>query len=410
MEQMNRPHRPRVLALADLQAAREEVARIGALEPALGWLAAKTQVRAVRVEDVQGRAAALLKQECLAIGCDCAVSSAVAAFDNTPRAVVIIANLRQYETLLERLRRQPFGLADVAAEVEQALASYEAGQAPVWVCRGRHVPVGQRTVIMGVLNLTPDSFSGDGLAGRVEEALARAEEMIAAGADILDIGGESTRPGSDAVPADEEWTRVAPVIEALAGRNDVILSLDTRKTEVAEKGLEAGVHIINDVGGLRAPGMAEAVAASGAGAIIMHMKGEPKTMQVAPTYEDLMTEIYAFLSERVEAAIEAGVAETALAVDPGFGFGKTVEHNLTIVRRLRELHTLGRPVVLGPSRKSTIGKVLDKPPHERQWGTAAACAVGIAAGAHVLRVHDVDEMRQVARMADAIRRGWQSDE
>lgn len=407
---MNRPHRPRVLALADLQAAREEVARIGALEPALGWLAAKTQVRAVRVEDVQGRAAALLKQECLAVGCDCAVSPAVAAFDNTPRAVIIIANLRQYETLLERLRRQPFGLADVAAEVEQALASYEAGQAPVWVCRGRHVPVGQRTVIMGVLNLTPDSFSGDGLAGRVEEALARAEEMIAAGADILDIGGESTRPGSDAVPADEEWTRVAPVIEALAGRNDVILSLDTRKTEVAEKGLEAGVHIINDVGGLRAPGMAEAVAASGAGAIIMHMKGEPKTMQVAPTYEDLMTEIYAFLSERVEAAIEAGVAETALAVDPGFGFGKTVEHNLTIVRRLRELHTLGRPVVLGPSRKSTIGKVLDKPPHERQWGTAAACAVGIAAGAHVLRVHDVDEMRQVARMADAIRRGWQSDE
>ncbi|MCX7598018.1 MAG: dihydropteroate synthase [Armatimonadetes bacterium] len=278
------------------------------------------------------------------------------------------------------------------------------------MCRGRPVPVGQRTVIMGILNVTPDSFSGDGVAGRPQEALARAEEMIAAGADILDVGGESTRPGSDPVPADEEWARVGPVIEALCGRDDVVVSLDTRKTEVAERGLEAGVHIINDVGGLRAPGMAEVVAASGAGAIIMHMKGEPKTMQVEPAYDDLITEIYEFLSERMEAAINAGVAETALAVDPGFGFGKTVEHNLTIVKRLRELHTLGRPVVLGASRKSTIGAVLDKLPQERLWGTAATCAVGVAAGAHVLRVHDVEEMRQVARMTDAILRGWQTDD
>jgi len=407
---MNRPHRPRVLTLADLEVAREEVARIGVREPALNWLAAKTQLRAVRLEKVRGKTAALLKQECLSVGCDCAVSPAVAAFDDTPRAVIIMATLRQYERLLEQLKRQVLGLADLAAEVEQALASYEAARAPVWTCRGRQLPVGQRTLIMGVLNLTPDSFSGDGLAGRPQEALARAQAMIAAGADILDIGGESTRPGSDAVPANEEWARVAPIIEALAGRDDVVLSLDTRKTEVAEKGLEAGVHIINDVGGLRAPGMAQVVAASGAGAIIMHMKGEPKTMQVEPIYEDLMTEIYEFLSERMEAALEAGVTETAIAVDPGFGFGKTVEHNLTIVRRLRELHTLGRPVVLGPSRKSTIGKVLDKPPEERVWGTAATCAVGIAAGAHVLRVHDVDEMRQVAQMTDAVLRGWQPHE
>ncbi|MCX7597713.1 MAG: dihydropteroate synthase, partial [Armatimonadetes bacterium] len=176
---MNRPHRPRVLVLADLQAAREEVSRLGVGEPALQWLANKTQVRAVRVEKVRGKAAALLKQECLAVGCDCAVSPAVAAFDDTPRAVIIIANLRQYGRLLQRLKGQAFRLGDIAAEVEEALASYGAARKPVWICRGRPVPVGQRTVIMGILNVTPDSFSGDGVAGRPQEALARAEEMIA---------------------------------------------------------------------------------------------------------------------------------------------------------------------------------------------------------------------------------------
>jgi dihydropteroate synthase len=219
------------------------------------------------------------------------------------------------------------------------------------------------------------------------------------------VGGESTRPESDEVTVAEEWARIGPVIEALVAQSGVAVSVDTRKAEVAEKALAAGAHIVNDVGGLRAAGMKEVVAAAGAGAVIMHMQGEPKTMQVEPKYEDLMGEVYGFLCELMEAAMAAGVDEKAIAVDPGFGFGKTPEHNLAIVRRLRELHSLGRPVVLGASRKATIGKVLDKPAEERIMGTAATCAAGIVSGAHVIRVHDVAEMAQVAKMTDAIVEG-----
>ncbi|MCD6352454.1 MAG: dihydropteroate synthase [Armatimonadetes bacterium] len=263
---------------------------------------------------------------------------------------------------------------------------------------------------MGIINVTEDSFSGDGLAGDVEAAVAQGLRFVEAGAEVLDIGAESTRPGSLPVPVEQELARVVPVVKALAEQVDVTLSVDTQKPQVARAALEAGAHIVNDVAGLRAEGMAETVAEFGAGAVIMHMLGEPRTMQVAPHYDDLMTEIYDFLAERVEAALEAGISEEAIALDPGFGFGKTVEHNLEMLRRLSELRSLGRPILIGTSRKSTIGKVLGKPEQERLMGTAATCAVSVAAGAHLLRVHDVAEIAQVARMTDAILQGWQGDE
>jgi dihydropteroate synthase len=399
-----------VLSAPDLTGAGEEMARIGVMRPAREWLASKTQVRVVRLEAVQGKAAALLKQECLAVGCDCAVSPEVARFDDTPRAVAIIASLRQYGRLLERLPRQAFGLGEVAEEVRETLAAYEDARRPAWVCRGKRVPTESRTVVMGIINVTPNSFSGDGVGGDTDAAIRQALAFVEAGADILDVGGESTRPGSDDVSAEEEWARIGPVVEALVAQAEAIVSVDTRKPEVAERGLAAGAHIVNDVGALRAPRMAEVVAGAGAGAVIMHMQGEPKTMQQEPRYEDLMGEVYDFLCERMEAALEAGIAENAMAVDPGFGFGKTPEHNLTMVRRLRELHSLGRPVVLGASRKATIGAVLGKPADERLLGTAATCAVGIVCGAHVVRVHDVAEMAQVARMADAVLEGRLMDD
>ncbi len=402
-------YQPRVLSLATLEEARAEIAKLGLKSPALEWMADKAALRAVRIERVPGRAAALLKQECLAVGCDCAISPAVANFDDTPRPVIIIASLRHYDRLLPRLERQRFGLPEIASQLRQTLQRFEAAQRPRWLCRGRALPTDQRTLVMGIINVTPDSFSGDGLAGRIDAALEQAHEFVRSGADIIDVGGESTRPGSDPVPAEEEIARTEPVVRELAQALDVPISIDTQKPEVARRALEAGACIVNDVYGLRAQGMAKLIADYDASAVIMHMLGTPKTMQTAPHYEDLMTEIYAFLEEQVSRAIEAGVREEAIAVDPGFGFGKTVAHNLEILRRLRELHSLGRPVLIGTSRKSTIGKVLDRPVEQRLMGTAATCAVAIANGAHIIRVHDVAEMADVAKMTDAILQGWDED-
>ena len=263
---------------------------------------------------------------------------------------------------------------------------------------------GERTLVMGVLNVTPDSFSDGGRFFDPEAAVARALAMVEDGADIVDVGGESTRPGSDPVPAEQERDRVVPIIKRLAAELDVPVSVDTRKAEVARAGLDAGATIVNDVTAGRDPEMFEVVRASGAGYVQMHMKGEPKTMQEAPRYDDVVREVHDFLAERVEAAVAAGIDREALCVDPGLGFAKTEAHSLRMMRDTDALLDLGRPVLVGPSRKSFIGHVLGTPVAERMEGTAGAVAYMVARGAHVVRVHDVREMVRVVRMVDAIRR------
>ncbi|MFA0749643.1 MAG: hypothetical protein SLRJCFUN_000046 [Candidatus Fervidibacter sp.] len=260
---------------------------------------------------------------------------------------------------------------------------------------------------MGIVNVTPDSFSGDGVPD-ADAAVRRAWRLVEDGADIVDIGGESTRPGSQPVPADEEMQRVLPVIERLRAQNfPVPISVDTYKPEVAAQALGAGACIVNDIFGLRQPGMLELVAERRPVVVIMHMQGTPQTMQLNPTYTDCVGEIAEFLRQQAEAAQRAGLPKDRIIVDPGIGFGKTVEHNLEILRRLRELKALGYPVLIGTSRKSFIGKVLGiEVPAERIWGTAATVALAIANGADLVRVHDVREMAQVALMTDAIVRGW----
>jgi dihydropteroate synthase len=249
---------------------------------------------------------------------------------------------------------------------------------------------------MGILNVTPDSFSDGGRYSDLDRAVARAEEMVAEGAHIIDVGGESTRPGSAAVTPDEEVRRVLPVIEALAARLKVPISVDTYRAATARRALMAGANIINDVWGLQKdPEMAAAAAEFGAPVVVMHNQGEPK-------YISLMDEIIAFLRRSIELAVSAGLPEEQVVIDPGIGFGKTAQHNLEILERLSELRVLGRPILLGTSRKSTIGKVLDLPPDQRIEGTAATIALGIAFGADIVRVHDVREMSRVARMTDAI--------
>jgi len=264
----------------------------------------------------------------------------------------------------------------------------------------------ERTLVAGIINMTPDSFAGDGLSTDIAAAVEQARDFATAGADIIDIGGQSTRPGSKQVSVAEELYRVIPTIEAVRAEVDVPISVDSSVAQVAERALEAGAEMINDVYALRGEGMAELAGQAGVPVVIMHMQGTPGDMQDNPTYEDVVTEIHDFLARRIAAAVAAGIEEKQIIVDPGFGFGKTVDHNLEILRRLGEFRRLGRPVLIGTSRKSTIGKVLDKPVEERLWGTAATCAVAIANGANIIRVHDVSEMIQVAQMTDAIMRGF----
>jgi len=253
---------------------------------------------------------------------------------------------------------------------------------------------------MGIINVTPDSFSGDGLVGDVEAALARGHRFVAEGVDIIDVGGESTRPGHTPVPEEEELRRAIPVVERLAAELPVPISIDTYKSGVARRAIQAGASLINDVWGLkRDPAIAQVAAEAGVPLILMH--NQPQA-----TYSDLVPEVLASLRRSLEQAQAAGVPWEHLIVDPGIGFGKTLEHNLEIMRRLGEFHALGRPLLLGTSRKSMIGLVLDLPVEQRVEGTAATVALGIAQGVDMVRVHDVREMVRVCRMSDAIVRGY----
>ena len=255
---------------------------------------------------------------------------------------------------------------------------------------------------MGVVNVTPDSFSDGGMFLDAERAVAHGRQLATEGAEILDIGGESTRPGAEAVSADEELGRVVPVIEGLAG-GEVQVSIDTSKRAVAEVALDAGAEIVNDVTALRAePELAGLCADRGTEVVLMHMLGDPRTMQENPTYDDVVDDVKGFLAERIEFATAEGIAEERIWVDPGIGFGKTVEHNLELLRRLAELTELGRPIVVGTSRKSFIGKLTGAPVDRRLGGTIASSVLAVANGAEVLRVHDVGPVREALSVAEAI--------
>ena len=274
----------------------------------------------------------------------------------------------------------------------------------IWRIRGRDHDLSRRGMIMGILNVTPDSFSDGGRFVDHEQAFQHGLAMIAEGAEIIDVGGESTRPGAVPVEQDEELRRVIPVIERLRGVSGVIISIDTMKAAVARQAIAAGADIINDVSGLRDPRMLELAAAESVAVIVMHMKGEPQTMQASPFYEDVVREVRTFFVDQKERLQAAGIMPERIAFDPGFGFGKTVEHNLTLMRSLQELHLAGRPLVVGVSRKSMIAKLLqDSDMDSRFWPTVALTAWLRESGAEVFRVHDVKPNVEALRMIEAIR-------
>jgi dihydropteroate synthase len=270
--------------------------------------------------------------------------------------------------------------------------------------RGTRFHWGQRTYLMGILNVTPDSFSDGGQFHRVDAALTQAQQLVRAGADILDVGGQSTRPGAETVSVTEELNRVVPVIQAVRQCLDVPISVDTTRAEVAIAAIDAGADIVNDISGATFDeNMLPVVAQRDVPIILMHIKGTPQTMQKLTDYQDLIGEIYGFLQQQIEAAKRAGVSPNQIIIDPGIGFAKNYEQNLEIFKRLGEFKSLNCPILVGPSRKSFIGHILNQPnPQARVWGTAAACCAAIAGHADILRVHDVEPLHDVCRVADAL--------
>ncbi|MCS7080440.1 MAG: dihydropteroate synthase [Chloracidobacterium sp.] len=287
-----------------------------------------------------------------------------------------------------------------------AACSLAARQSFVWKCAGHTLALGTATRVMGILNVTPDSFSDGGRYTTIEAAVAHGRRLVEEGADIVDVGGESTRPGAQTVEASEEMARVLPVIEALAGTVSVPISIDTYKASVAEAALKAGAAIVNDISGFRFDArMPEVVARYGAGVVLMHSRGRPGALHGLSPTADILAEVEASFHRSLFVARTAGIDPDCVVLDPGLGFGKTVEDNLLLLGVLPRLAALGRPLLVGPSRKSFIGMVTGKPnPADRLLGTAASVTVAIVGGAHIVRVHDVAAMRECIAMADAVRR------
>jgi dihydropteroate synthase len=393
--------------IRDQREAVAELLSIGADPMSFEIMAPKMQHVVIKVKDMDIRAANVLKQEMLAKGAEAAVNKWASTFRQPTTDVILMGTVKQYRLVIEKLKIQPYGLTRLVEPIVRILRCLEPPAKAV-SCRGYNLPLDKRTLVMGVLNLTPDSFSEQGRFFDPGQAVAHARQMIDDGADIIDVGGESTRPGALPVDAAEEIRRVLPVVSELSETTAIPISVDTGKAEVAEAAIAAGAAIVNDVTALGDKAMAALCARSEVGLVLMHMRGEPRTMQDNPVYADLMAEITGFLGERLELAGQAGVARERIFVDPGIGFGKTVGDNLEIIKRLAELRSLGAPIVLGTSRKSFIGRVLGGlEPGDRVEGTAATVAAGIMNGAQVVRVHDVKPLARVVSMTDAMLKGGQ---
>ena len=394
----------RLLQITSHADAERELLRIGVDPSGIASMGPKMVSRCIHLTGLQCRQANVLKQEMLALGGDAAVARGSVACSIDSTDVILIGTEKQLAKLCSKLAPQPFGLPALAGLLLNALAHFTITPT-VWRTSRRELAL-TRPLIMGILNVTPDSFSDGNRFLEPHQAVERARQMAAEGADIIDIGGESTRPGASAVPAKEEIERIIPVISALSETLPCAISVDTWKSQVATEALAAGVEIINDISGFTFDNtMADVAARSAAGVILMHTRGTPATMQQDTNYRDLVGEIIQSLRSSLQIAADAGIQRDRIAIDPGIGFSKNAAGNLEILRRLREFTGFGVPLMIGTSRKSFISTVLDRTADDRLYGTAATVALAVANGAAILRVHDVRAMRDVADMAHAIMAG-----
>jgi dihydropteroate synthase len=391
---------PRVTALRDVDEVRRLLASMRVSTAGMDIMDKKALFRVVRIKGLDPRAAGILKQEMLSRGGEVATSREVYEMKGKTAECLMMGTLAQYERLLPKLRAQPFGLRPLADAIAAALDNRDS-QRPA--CHaGLDLSCGPR--VMGIVNVTPDSFSDGGDAFDRDVAVALGERLAEEGAAILDVGGESTRPGAAPVGPEEEMARVIPVIQALVARVDVPLSVDTYKASVAARALEAGAFMVNDISALRMdPEMVAVVRDAGCPVVLVHMLGEPRNMQVDPHYEDVVDDVYQFFVERLTWAIDRGLKEENLLIDPGIGFGKTLEHNLTLLQNLGGFRSLGRPLVLGASRKAWLGRVLDLPEaKDRLAGTVTTTVVAALQDVDVVRVHDVRANVEAVRVLRAI--------
>lgn len=390
------------------EAIKSRMNEIGVSPRGIEIMTGKFEHYQVRLYDLTFRQAAIIKQEMLARGAEAAVPWKVCSWEKEETNCLYQALLsgtgRQFQQFIGKLKQQPFGLVEIASRLETTLNNYSGASSNFnLTVNGQNFDLKARTYIMGIINLTPDSFSRDGLYGQenyIDLVLKQAEEMVEAGADFLDLGAESTRPGAEKVSEDEEAKRILPVLKELACAVSVPISVDTYKPALMESALNLGASIINDIWGLQAPDdpeyrMAKIAAAAKCPVIIMHNQKEPG-------YHFLMKEVIESLEKSIEIALENGVSINQIIIDPGIGFAKTHQENLQVLQNLDQLKVLGRPILLGTSRKSVIGLTLELPVEERLEGTIATKLWGVTKGANILRVHDVKAITRAVRMYDAI--------
>jgi len=376
---------------------KSEFEMIGVDPAGIDIMLPKSEFRAVKLKKVPSTAANIIKQEMLSEGGDAATARGTINHGVSETDIIIFGTKRQFRGLIDSIRHQHFKLSVIAKEIEDVLKRYELTPSPIL-----GMEFGKRTYVMGILNVTPDSFFENGKYFDTDRAVKHAVQMVNEGADIIDIGGESTRPGSHAVTAAEEIKRIIPVIEGIVKTVNTVISVDTQKATVAQEAIKAGAKIINDISALNYDqNMANIAAKFDVPIILMHMQGSPADMQFDPHYDDLISEILDYLEKSVTIALKAGVKENKIIVDPGIGFGKTFDHNIEILRRLNEFKSLGKPLLLGASNKSFIGKVIDAAADQRLEGTIAAVVSAIGAGADIVRVHNVLSVVKAVKMADA---------
>ncbi|HVP18550.1 MAG TPA: dihydropteroate synthase [Spirochaetia bacterium] len=355
----------------------------------------------IKLEGVDTRAANLMRTSIESLGGAIAMRKDALEFTVRETDVVISGSRHMLRVLATRLRGEPFGLDGIADEIAACLST----GARIMSWGKRTLDFTRKTYVMGILNCTPDSFYPGSRTLTIKDALKAGREMIEAGVDIIDVGGESTRPGSDSVPLAEEIRRVIPVVQSLRAESDTMISVDTRKKDVAERALDAGADFINDISGLRHnEDLARLVARRKVPIVLMHMRGTPKTMQRQPFYRNTISEILRELQPSIAAAIGAGIDPEMIIIDPGVGFGKRIQDNLRIIKELASLKSLDFPILIGLSRKSFIGEILDRPVEKRLIGTITANTLAVINGANIIRVHDVGDAVQMVKIIESVRR------
>ncbi len=392
----------RYLHITNASEAIHQMKKVGVDPTGIKLMERKSLHFNLKVEGIDPRTANLLKQEMLSLGGDVAVDGRGLDCSTQQTDALIMGTQKHFEKLILKLGQYP-DLQSLGQSIKETIRNISKIQFFIR-CRKKTLTLGKRTLLMGVLNVTPDSFSDGGLFFDKENAIAHGIRMFEEGADIIDIGGESTRPGSKPLELEEELRRIIPVIESLSKKVEVPISIDTYKSAVAQRAIEAGAEIINDISGLRFdPSLAQVAARENTPLVLMHIRGTPETMQKDIYYESLFSEILHYLKGSIQMAESAGVEPQQIIVDPGIGFGKTAEDNFLIIRNLYEFRILGKPILLGTSRKSFIGKILNEAAGGRLEGTLSSIAIGVLNGAHVIRSHDVLQAKKAITVADAIR-------